>query len=150
MACVDIPQMEFPEDILGHIKGYSKPIMQYSTEYVRCKKALKEAMQGDDWPTLKKRLCDKDADKVIQAYIAYSDARIATWNIRQEQSRSSRWMYHNPTEEQKIRDKEVREEIGVCVHNTCLTMKAFFEVLYTKEEREAYKKYMDEMYLNDE
>jgi hypothetical protein len=29
-------------------------------------------------------------------------------------------------------------------------MKAFFDVLYTKEEREAYKKYMDEMYLNDE
>ena len=56
----------------------------------------------------------------------------------------------NPTEEQKIRDKEVREEIGICVHNTCLTMKAFFDVLYTKEEREAYKKYMDEMYLNDE
>ena len=130
--------MEFPEDVLTIIKEFSKPIMRYSTEYARCKKAL-EAIGFDVWSTVKQRLCDKDADKVIEAYISHTEARIAMWAIRQEQSTALRLeRYVKPTEEQNRNYKRICEEIRVCVKRELHTRVFLMEVLYTKEEIEAF------------
>ncbi len=62
--------MEFPEDICGLIRQYAKPRMRFVHEYHQAMRALGEA----DWPDVKRRLCDKDAEQVIAALIAYTDS----------------------------------------------------------------------------
>jgi hypothetical protein len=62
--------MEFPEDVCGLIRAFSKPRMRFVHEYHQAMRALGEA----DWPDVKRRLCDKDAEQVIAALFAYTDS----------------------------------------------------------------------------
>jgi len=62
--------MEFPQDILNVIREYSQPRMKYRQEYKEV--MLKLGMKH--WVNVQKRLCDKDADKVIHALHLYTDA----------------------------------------------------------------------------
>lgn len=71
--------MELPEDVLAIVRAYSKPLMKFSEKYNWCM----QEMENNHEPfylkmIVKKRLCDKDADQVIDALIGYVDALLTT------------------------------------------------------------------------
>lgn len=72
--------MELPDDVLRIIKAYSMPLMQFSGEYKKCLKRLDPYFtEMNDWNVrIKKLLCDKDADKVIEGVKDFVDARLAS------------------------------------------------------------------------
>ena len=73
--------MEFPDDILAIVRAYSKPRMQFSGKYNKYSEELRINRQVFYLrPIVQKRLCDKDADKVIEAFAEYVVALLATKN----------------------------------------------------------------------
>jgi|LauGreDrversion4_2_1035121.scaffolds.fasta_scaffold2001101_1 hypothetical protein len=76
--------MEFPDDVLGLIRDFSKPLMQFSDKYNKCIHELNLArrMIGVK-EVVKRRLCDNDAHLVIQAFVDYVDALLTTYSVRQ-------------------------------------------------------------------
>jgi hypothetical protein len=53
--------MEFPNDVLGVIREFSKPLLRYSAEY---KEAIR-VLEMNEWPELKSKLSSKEADEVV-------------------------------------------------------------------------------------
>lgn len=129
--------MEFPADVAGIISEYSKPLMKFSDEYNRCVRELKQANQIDNWPTLKQRLCDKDADKVIQAYVAHTEARLATYTTRQALKRAELWHVNNPTDEQINTYTTTARELAKCVERQFHAMCVLMDVLFGKEQEDS-------------
>jgi hypothetical protein len=70
-------QMELPDDVLDLVREFSRPRMQFIREY---QKVLYD-LGITDWPELKKRLCDKDAPKVIAALLAWAEEFLYTDNL---------------------------------------------------------------------
>jgi hypothetical protein len=75
--------MEFPDDVLTIISEYSKPIMRFSGRYNKCIQELNVARRMIGVKKIvKKRLCDKDADIVIDAFEDYVNALLTTHEAR--------------------------------------------------------------------
>ena len=73
--------MELPDDVLAIIKAYSKPLMKFSDKYKKCVQEMKNNREAFYLQKIvQKRLCDKDADQVIQAFVEYVDALLAYKN----------------------------------------------------------------------
>lgn len=132
MACVK--RMEIPTDVAGIISEYAKPRMRFSGEYNRCVRELKQANQKDNWPTLKKRLCDKDADKVIQAYVAHTEAKLATYTARvfftEVWRKCEPNHYHYQHHDENIQYRTASEEVLACVKREFSARCALMDVLY--------------------
>lgn len=129
--------MEIPSDVAGIISEYAKPRMKFSGEYNRCIRDLKQANQKDNWSTLKQRLCDKDADKVIHAYVSHTEAKLATYNARVANTVLFRIInnlndQNHPTDEQQHQYRTTVRDVLACVkrefHARCVLM----DVLHTK------------------
>jgi len=76
--------MEFPEDVLGMIRDFSKPLMKFSHKYNKCIRELDLSRRVIGVKErVKLRLCDNDADQVIDAFVDYVDALLATYAVRQ-------------------------------------------------------------------
>jgi len=69
--------MEFPEDILRIIRDYSQPRMKFRKKY----RELMLKLGVSHWGNVQKRLCDKDADKVICALQLYTDAYLVLQDL---------------------------------------------------------------------
>lgn len=86
MTCakfVEGNQMEFPEDVLTIISEYSKPIMRFSRRYKMCIQELNVARRMIGVKEIvKKRLCDKDANIVIDSFEEYVVALLTTHEAR--------------------------------------------------------------------
>jgi hypothetical protein len=75
--------MEFPDDVLTIISEYSKPIMRFSGRYKKCMQELSAVSRMTGVKDIvKKRLCDKDADIVIDAFEEYVAAALTTYEAR--------------------------------------------------------------------
>jgi hypothetical protein len=75
--------MEFPDDVLTIISEYSKPIMRFSGRYKKCMQELSVvARMIGVKDIVKKRLCDKDAEIVINAFEEYVNAALTTYEAR--------------------------------------------------------------------
>lgn len=138
MACVK--RMEIPADVAGIISEYAKPRMKFSGEYKRCVRELTQANQTDNWPTLTQRLCDKDADNVIDAYVSHTEARLVTYTTRQALMliQSEMWRINNPTNEYVNRYMTTARELASCVGREFHTKCALMDVLYGKEEIDSF------------
>ena len=138
MACVK--RMEIPADVAGIINEYAKPRMKFSGEYNRCVRELAQAHQTDNWTTLKQRLCDKDADQVIQAYVAHTEAKLATYTTRQAMMlfQAEMWRINNPTNEYVNTYMTRARELASCVGREFRTKCALMDVLYGKEEIDSF------------
>jgi hypothetical protein len=76
-------KMEFPEDVLTIISEYSKPIMRFSRRYKMCIQELNVARRMIGVKEIvKKRLCDKDANIVIDSFEEYVVALLTTHEAR--------------------------------------------------------------------
>jgi len=64
-------QMEFPSDILGLIREYSKPAFKYFREYNRALKVLDK----EEWKSLRDKLMT-DGESVVPTLLLYLDAWI--------------------------------------------------------------------------
>jgi hypothetical protein len=74
--------MELPDDVLAIVRAFSKPLMKFSDKYNKCIQEMKFNRQVFYLQKIvKKRLCDKDADQVIQAFVEYVDALLAYKNM---------------------------------------------------------------------
>ena len=74
--------MEFPSDVLGIIREYSKPAFKYFREYNRALKVLEK----DEWKSLRDKLMT-DGELLVQTLSVYLDtyielqkAQIIHWN----------------------------------------------------------------------
>jgi len=63
-----------PDDVLGLIREYSRPLLRFSGEF---RKVLME-LGMKDWPEVRKKLCTPDAEQVIRVLLAYKDAHLET------------------------------------------------------------------------
>lgn len=70
--------MELPDDVLCLIREFSRPRMQFIPEYKKVMLDLGIA----DWLEVRQRLCDKDAEQVITALLAWADAFLITEKIQ--------------------------------------------------------------------
>ena len=61
--------MEFPDDVLGIIRAYARPCMQFIHEYNEIVRVL-----GEPWHTVKVKLATSDAEKVIVQFASYADS----------------------------------------------------------------------------
>lgn len=60
--------MEFPDDVLGLIRAYARPRMQFIHEYNEIVRVL-----GIEWYPVKKKLETPDAEKVLEQFAYYAD-----------------------------------------------------------------------------
>jgi hypothetical protein len=65
--------MEFPEDVLGIIRQYARPRMQFIHEYNHLVRLL-----GVEWYPVKKKLEGPDAERVLEQFAYYADAVVMT------------------------------------------------------------------------
>jgi hypothetical protein len=74
-----------PDDIVTIISEYSKPMMKFSSRYKKCMQELNRSsrMIGTIENSVKKRLCEKDAAIVIDAFEEYVVALLTTYATRQ-------------------------------------------------------------------
>jgi hypothetical protein len=73
--------MEFPTDVLGIIREFSKPCMRFSKEFneaMRKFETIPPSTKTKIADDVKEKLKTKDAEKVINAFIAFVDANVAT------------------------------------------------------------------------
>lgn len=76
--------MEFPSDVLGIIREYSKPVFKYFREYNRALKVLDK----EEWQGLKDKL-RTDCESVVPTLLLYLDA----W-IELQRSQVIHWDYY--------------------------------------------------------
>jgi len=81
---VNLIKMQFPDDVLGIIRAYSRPRMQFVKEYCVGARKIKEHIHGIQYlrPDVKRLLFTEDASKVIAAWTRFTDAIEATNRIR--------------------------------------------------------------------
>jgi hypothetical protein len=72
---------ELPDDVLGIIRDFSKPLLRYPREYREAMLVLKR-----EWPELKEKLCGPHADEYLMYLQAYAAAYTATNEAAQELS----------------------------------------------------------------
>jgi len=70
--------MEFPEDILGEIRAFSKPVFRHAKEFREILKVLRLS----SWLSIQEKLCSPKADQVIRVLRLYKDAFVAKEEIR--------------------------------------------------------------------
>lgn len=66
--------MELPEDVLGLIRAYSKPRMQFYHEYNK----IMNELGLQEWRDVQLKLCTDQAEEVIKALTEYKDVFLAT------------------------------------------------------------------------
>ena len=66
--------MEFPEDVLGLIRAYSKPRMKFYHEY----NIIMRELGLEEWREVQLKLCTDQAEEVIQALTVYKITFLAT------------------------------------------------------------------------
>lgn len=71
--------MELPEDILGLVREFSRPLLPFVTEF---KRTIRKLARGPDMDLLyhdiQNRLYAVDGEQVIEAFMAYAGAVVAT------------------------------------------------------------------------
>ena len=71
--------MELPEDIQSTIREFSRPLLPFVTEF---KRTILKLARGPDMDILyndiKNKLYTADGEQVIEAFMAYADAVVAT------------------------------------------------------------------------
>ena len=65
--------MEFPEDVLGIIRQYARPRMQFIHEYNQIVRLL-----GVEWYPVKKKLEGPEAERVLEQFAYYADSVMTT------------------------------------------------------------------------
>jgi len=70
--------MEFPEDILGLIRAFSKPVFRHAKEFREILKVLRLS----SWISIEAKLCSCNADRVIELLRVYRDAFVVKKEIR--------------------------------------------------------------------
>jgi hypothetical protein len=65
-----------PPEIISIIREFAKPRFRFPKEYKEAMRILNHI----EWPSLKKKLCTKDADQVLASLIAYTRAVVAKRN----------------------------------------------------------------------
>jgi len=71
--------MELPQDVLGLVRDFSRPLLPFVTEF---KRTIRKLARGPDMDILyhdiQNRLYAVDGEQVIQAFMAYAAAVVAT------------------------------------------------------------------------
>jgi hypothetical protein len=71
--------MEFPEDVLGIISEYSKPRMRFLKEFNAAARDFETVSQVKKIvEDVKEKLMSKDAEKIIELFVAFVAASVAT------------------------------------------------------------------------
>ena len=65
--------MEFPEDVLGIIRQYARPRMQFIHEYNHLVRLI-----GVEWYPVKKKLEGPEAERVLEQFAYYADSVVMT------------------------------------------------------------------------
>jgi hypothetical protein len=72
--------MELPEDVLAIVREYAKPRFLYYKQY---KEAMLD-MELNDWPAVRKRLCDSDGADVLKQFLEYKDCYVETDKLKRK------------------------------------------------------------------
>lgn len=91
--------MEFPEDILGLIRAFSKPVFRHAKEFHEILKVLRLS----SWISIEAKLCSPNADQVIVVLRLYRDAFVAKEEIRMRIRNS--WENYQEEYEQEYREQ---------------------------------------------
>jgi len=71
--------MELPDDILGLVREFSRPLLPFVTEY---KTAIRKLARGSDMDRLyldiKKKLYTDQAELIAETFLAYANSVVAT------------------------------------------------------------------------